>query len=204
MKGLSFFRHILPLLGLALVLAAAVWLMPAILPHQYNGTMLDTVQLGAAFNLDSTLGKPLSLADLRGKVVLIYFGYTHCPDVCPATLGALETALQNLGDEAKNAQALLISVDPQRDTVDQMQSFLAAFKPAQIIGLRGDMAATSALAKSYGIYFQAKTPDAEGNYQVDHTAAVILIDRQGNWREVFSFGTPPNAMAQDVAYILNH
>jgi protein SCO1 len=204
MKGLFSIRHILPLLGLAVVLAAAVWLLPAVLPHQFNGTLLDTIQPAANFSLPSTQGKPLSLLDLRGKVVLLYFGYTYCPDVCPATLGALKTALESLGSKAEGVQVLMISVDPQRDTLDRLRTFLKTFAPAPMLGLSGDLETTRAIASSYGIFFQAHLPDAAGNYQVDHTAAVILIDKEGNGREVFSFGTPPNAIAQDVDYMLSH
>jgi protein SCO1/2 len=191
--------HILFILLAALLLAGLVWLLPALLPHQFGGTVIDAPQPAYDFSLPSTQGRPLALSELRGKVVLLFFGYTTCPDVCPATLANLNLALQSLGESANRVQVVMVTVDPERDTPERLQAYLDHFDPQHMLGLSGDLATTSQIAGKYGIYFQKRLTDS-GGYLVDHTAYVQLIDAAGLRREVFSFGTPPAAIAADVGY----
>lgn len=119
--------------------------------------------------------------DFHGKVVLLYFGYTHCPDVCPTTLALLGHAVAALGKEAAQVRVLFVSVDPARDTLAHLKTYAAAFGP-QVVGLRGSEDELKALTKRYRVTFGYGKPDAHGNYEVSHSSAVYVFDRTGEVR----------------------
>jgi protein SCO1/2 len=137
-------------------------------------------------SLDFTLteaskGKKVRGTDFRGQVVLLYFGYTHCPDVCPTTLSQLSHALTALGQDAAQVRILLVTVDPARDTLAQLKTYAAAFGP-RVVGLRGSDAELKELTKRYRISYGYGKPDARGNYEVSHSSAVYVFDREGEIR----------------------
>ena len=119
--------------------------------------------------------------DFRGKVVLLYFGYTHCPDVCPTTLALLSHAVKTLGTSADQVRVLFVSVDPARDTLDQLKTYAAAFGP-EFVGLRGSEAELKALTRRYRVSYGYGKPDASGAYEVSHSSAVYVFDREGEIR----------------------
>lgn len=186
------------------VLAALRGLSQAPLAPQYGIPVNSTggaVAPAADFTLDSTLGRPLSLSEFQGQPVLLYFGYTTCPDVCPTTLADLRMAVQALGSDADKVQVLFVSVDPERDTVDRLRTYLGAFDPS-LIGLTGPLSEIEATASRFGVFFQKSTVESAAGYLVDHTSAVLLIDADGALRLMFPYGTTGEQIAGDTRYYI--
>ena len=140
---------------------------------------VQAAAIGGPFNLIDQNGQPFSDKDLKGKSFLVFFGFTHCPDVCPTTLFEISEILRNLGPEADHTAALFISVDPERDTPAAMKDYLANFDP-HIRGLTGDATALDAVARAYRAYYK-KVPLEGGDYTMDHTAIVYLMDKAGRF-----------------------
>jgi protein SCO1/2 len=170
-------------------------------PPGYNGLVLQSPQPAADFTLTAHTGETVSLSDFRGKAVLIYFGYTFCPDACPATLVELKQMMEQLGRRAEDVQVLMITVDPARDTVEQLAGYVPSFYPS-FLGLTGSEEAISAVATNYGIFFEAHEGTPASGYLVDHTTSVMGIDPDGYLRLVYSFGTPPEEIAADMRRLL--
>jgi protein SCO1/2 len=173
-------RH--PGLRLAVLLLAG--LLAACSQNQAPWGLKDITGLMPALDFtltDAANGATVHGKDFRGKVVLLYFGYTHCPDVCPTTLSLLGRAVSALGDDAAQVRILFVSVDPERDTLAQLKSYAAAFGP-QIVGLRGSQDELKALTKRYRITYGYGKPDAHGNYEVSHSSAIYVFDREGESR----------------------
>ncbi|RME07722.1 MAG: SCO family protein [Anaerolineae bacterium] len=185
------------LAGLVLILAL---LFPRLKPHTFAGTVLQSPEAAPDFTLQSAQGT-VSLHDFRGKVVLLYFGYTFCPDVCPTTLAELKTALDVLGRQADSVQVIMISVDPERDTPEVLQRYMEHFHP-DFIGVTGELDKIKEIATLYGVYFEKAEGDSEKDYLVNHTATVMAIDPEGYLKLIFPYGTSGEAIAADVAYML--
>lgn len=166
-----------------------------------HGTAYNANTVAPEFTLDAAGNKPVSLSDYHGDVVLLYFGYTYCPDICPTTLATLARARQALGPKADKVQVIMITVDPQRDTPDRLNAYIQKFDPS-FIGLSGSLDQIKQVASEYGIYFQAQKPNADGGYAVDHTAAVIAIDGQGKQRLLESYGTTSDQFTADIKTLL--
>jgi len=185
--------------GIAVILVAAAgfaWLRRAGAAPQY-GIVIDSAQPAADFTLDSSLGRPVALSEFRGQPVLLYFGYTTCPDVCPTTLADLRLALQELGEDRDKVQVLFVSVDPERDTVERLAAYLPYFDPS-FIGLTGPLAEIEAIASRFGVFFQKNTANSAAQYLVDHTSAVLLLDADGALRLMFPYGTTGKQLASDI------
>lgn len=135
--------------------------------------------------------------DFHGHIVLMYFGYTHCPDVCPLTLHRLQSVLSKLGVEAKQVRVLFVTADPKRDTVKVLKSYTEYFGP-QFIGLRGDEAALRKLTKTYRVTYGYGKPDADGNYEVSHSSAVYVFDRKGDARLIVRPTDSTEAITSDL------
>ncbi len=180
----------------ALVLLAACQSPP---PWQLNDVRGHLPDL--KFSLTSDLGKPITAADFRGKVVMLYFGYTHCPDVCPLTLVHLHTDLQKLGKAADDVRILFVTVDPARDTVDVLHQYVTAFDP-RIVGLTGKPDQILALARRYRAFYQRETPKTPGDYEVSHSSAVYIFDRDGRARLLATPGDPQSAVVHDLKLLL--
>lgn len=166
-----------------------------------HGTAYDANTVAPDFKLEAAGNKPVSLSDYHGDVVLLYFGYTYCPDICPTTLATLARAREALGSKANKVQVIMITVDPQRDTPDRLNAYVQKFDPS-FIGLSGSLAQIKQVAAGYGIYFQAQKPNADGGYAVDHTAGVIAIDGQGKQRILESYGTTSEQFTSDIKTLL--
>jgi protein SCO1 len=144
-----------------------------------RGSAVSAASVGGPFDLIDQNGQPFSDKELKGKSFLVFFGFTHCPDVCPTTLFEISEVLRNLGPEADHTAALFISVDPERDTPAALKDYLSNFDP-HLLGLTGSAAAVEAVAKAYRVYYR-KVPLAAGDYTMDHTAIVYLMDREGRF-----------------------
>ena len=157
---------------------------------------VQAAAIGGPFNLVDQNGQPFSDKDLKGKSFLVFFGFTHCPDVCPTTLFEISEIMRNLGSEADHTAALFISVDPERDTPEAMKDYLGSFDP-HVRGLTGDAAALAAVAKAYRVYYK-KVPLDGGDYTMDHTAIVYLMDKDGHFVSPFSLKRKPEASAAEL------
>ncbi len=188
--------------GVLVVLGLGAWLgVPRLRPHVFHGMVIQSPQPAADFTLTSHMGQPVSLSDFRGQLVLLYFGYTACPDVCPATLAELHKARLALGQRADEVQVLMITVDPERDTEAILGDYLAHFDPT-FIGLTGSPDQIAKVATYYGIFYQRRESDSVLGYLVDHTASVTVVDKKGYVKLVFPFGTPGEDIAADLAFML--
>ena len=148
---------------------------------------------GGDFTLESYEG-PVSLSDFRGKVVLIYFGYTHCPDVCPTALALTSAALKQLDDtELTQIQTLFISVDPARDTPERVNEYAHFFHP-NILGLTGSKENIDDITKRFGAYYRIPDHVTGENYAVDHSSQTLVVDKEGEIRAVIAHGTAPEEM----------
>ena len=189
---------------LILVLSVAgYFILNALKPYAFHGAILQSPSPAQDFTLANQYGQETSLSDYQGKVVLIYFGYTTCPDVCPTTLAELRRATELLGDRAKEVQTIMITVDPERDTPELMAEYLAHFDPS-FLGLIGSSDEVAQVATYYGVYFQKQESDSVLGYLVDHTATVMLVDQNGYLRLIFPYGTEGAAIAEDITYVLDH
>jgi protein SCO1 len=170
-------------------------------PYSLRGSQIDPPVPAPDFTLTDGLGNGWTLSDQQDKIVLIFFGYTYCPDVCPATLGELKSVRAQLGKPAEDVQVVFITVDPERDTPERIGKYVAAFDPT-FVALSGSQADLEPVWKAYGVYRQIQ-PNASGaGYLVDHTARTYLIDRSGSLRVSYSFGTPLDDFVQDVKFLL--
>jgi protein SCO1 len=153
------------------------------------------------FQLTDDTGRDVTAVSYRGDVVLLYFGYTHCPDVCPTTLATLAQALARLGRDASRVRVLFVTVDPQRDTAPLLKRYMGYFGP-QFIGARGDDAALNALARRYRVAYHLDPPDSNGNYAVEHSSVVLVFDQRGRARLLARDSDPPELIAQDLQRLL--
>jgi protein SCO1 len=182
---------------LALVVAACGPTAPKFLGSDVTGA-----GFGHDFRLTDHTGKPRTLADFRGKVVVIFFGYTQCPDACPTTLSELAAALQKLGPDAARVQVLFVTVDPERDTPDLLSHYVPAFNPS-FLGLRGDAQATADAAKEFKVIYQKQPGATPGSYSMDHSAGTFIFDPQGRLRVYVSYGQGPEVFAHDIGELLH-
>ena len=167
----------------------------------FNGIDVTGGPIGGELRLTGHDGRPRSLADFRGKVVVVAFGFTHCPDVCPTTLADLASAMKQLGSDARSVQVLFVTVDPKRDTPELLAQYVPAFHP-DFIGLHGDAAATSRVTKDFHVYAHERPGKGGEGYTVDHSAQSFVLDREGRVRLLIPPGTPPAAIASDLRILL--
>jgi protein SCO1 len=170
-------------------------------PKKFVSTDLSMVDWGKDFSLTDHNGQPRRLADFKGKVVVLFFGYTQCPDVCPTTLSALRETMTLLGDDAKRVQVLFATVDPARDTPQLLAQYVPAFNPA-FLGLYGDEKTIAAVAKDFKVFYAkqpGKTPDS---YSVDHSTGSFAFDPQGKLRLLLRHGETPANIAADLKLLL--
>jgi protein SCO1/2 len=153
------------------------------------------------FELTDDAGKPATAEDYRGKVVLLYFGYTHCPDVCPLTLARLHAVLQRVGPTADGARILFVSVDPARDTPSVMHAYVNAFDK-RAVGLTGAPRAIEALSKRYRSAFTREPGKGDGQYEVSHSSAIYLFDRQGRARLLATPAASQDDLVHDLYLLL--
>jgi len=154
------------------------------------------------FKLSDDRGRTVGAQDYRGKVALMFFAYTHCADVCPMTLAQLAQTLREIDSGRDDARVLVVTVDPRRDTTAVMHSYVQGFGP-QFVGLRGNAGALDALTRRYRVTYSLGKPDADGNYEVTHSNAVFVFDREGHARLLFSSSDTPAAIAEDLRRLIS-
>ena len=193
-------RHLLVSVALASVVCLAGCGKPGDRPA-FQSTDITGANFGHDFELVDFNGKQRHLADFRGKVVVMFFGFTHCPDVCPTTLAEFNAALEQLGDAAGQVQVLFVTVDPERDTPDVLRGYVTAFND-QFLGLTGTPEQIAKVAKEYKIVYQKVPGSSPDNYSVDHSAGTYIYDEQGRLRLFASYGLGAEAIASDIAQLL--
>lgn len=184
--------------AVALVAGAAfgtLWLLPL---GGQSATEAGQVEIGGPFALTDHTGRAVTDADFAGKHLLIYFGFTYCPDVCPTRLLALSQAMDQLTEaEADQVQPLFITVDPERDTVEAMNAYVGHFSP-RLVGLTGTPEAIAAVADSYYVTYYKTHPEGSSEYLVDHTDIVYLMDPDGNYAAHFTHASTPQTIADTI------
>lgn len=188
--------------GLLLVCSGIVWTgLPHWRPHALHGFAMQPPKPAADFTLTAHTGERVRLHNFRGKLVLLYFGYTHCPGICPTTLANVAQALHQLGARANQVQLLMISVDPERDTPDKLAAYVPHFHPS-FIGLTGSAEDIAAVAPLFGIYYEKQEGTTDTGYLVNHSPTLMVIDQQGIMRLIIPFNTTVPNIAADVASLL--
>ena len=169
-----------------------------------QGAAAEAVTIGGSFTLRTPDGVTVTEQTYRGKWLLVYFGYTFCPNTCPTALMDISSVLARLGGEADVIQPLFITVDPQRDTPDVLQEYTRSFDP-RIIGLSGDEQQIAAAAQAYGAYYAPrKTGQGDEDYLIDHSSYIYLMDPHGRFARGFDADTPPDRVAQEVRELVRH
>ena len=187
-------RHVL-LLASAAMLAACGDRKP-----QFNAVDLTGADYAKDFQLPDTDGKVRTLQDFKGKAVIVFFGYTQCPDVCPTTMADIAQAKKLLGADGAKVQGIFITIDPERDTPELLKAYVANFGP-DFVALRGTPEQTAAVAKDFKVYYK-KVEGKGGNYTMDHSAASFVYDPQGRLRLYARYGAGPQVLADDLKQLL--
>lgn len=167
----------------------------------FIGTDLTGTQFGKPLSLTDHTGKLRSMEDFKGKVVVLFFGYTHCPDVCPTTMSDLKQTMKLLGDKANNVQVLFVTVDPERDTQEVLAQFVPGFDPS-FIGLRGTEAEVAANLSEYKVYAAKVSEPGKSGYTMDHSAGLYVFDKTGAPRIYLGYGEKPENIAHDLQLLL--
>ncbi len=167
----------------------------------FRATDITGAEFGRDFALADHTGKLRALADFRGRVVVMFFGFTHCPDVCPTTLAELAAAVKKLGTDGDKVQVLLVTVDPERDTPQVLSQYVTAFHP-RFLALRGTAEETARVAKEFKIIYQKVAGARPDSYTMDHSAGTYIFDTQGRLRLYVSYGQGPEVFAHDIALLL--
>jgi protein SCO1/2 len=189
---------------LAALLAALAACGPAETPPpgpKFLATDVTGAPWGHDFKLTDHSGQARTLADFRGKVVAIFFGYTHCPDVCPTTLSDFAMAIRELGAEGQNVQVLFVTVDPERDTPELLAKYVPSFDPT-FLGMHTDPVSLAELARDFKVVYQKNSVKGPTEYLIDHSAGTYVFDSQGRLRLHIAYGTGPAAIAQDLRVLL--
>ena len=167
---------------------------------KFQSTDVTGANFGKTFALNDHTGKPRTLADFQGRIVVVFFGFTQCPDVCPTTLAEMAKVIKALGADGGKVQVLFISVDPERDTPALLKQYVTAFHPS-FLGLAGDADATARTAKEFKVYVQ-KQPAKAGGYSVDHSAGTFILDSQGRLRLFVQYGAGAPVLLNDIKLLL--
>lgn len=192
-------------LGIRYYVESAVSQAPQPVAQSGAQTTTQPARIGGPFEMSDHLGNAVTDADFRGKHMLVFFGYTYCPDVCPVVLNEVAAALDQLGDKAKDVQPLFVTVDPDRDTVSLLKEYMEHFPG--VTGLTGTPEQVAQIAKAYRVYY-AKVPAEEGgsieeDYLVDHSALLFLMDEQGGFKGHFTHQVDADALARQLTSLLD-
>lgn len=170
-------------------------------PAHFNATDLTGSTIGTDFSLPDQTGKLRRLSDFKGKVAIVFFGYTQCPDVCPTTLSTLREVMTQLGPQAERVQVLFITLDPQRDTPALLAQYVPSFHPA-FLALRGDDAATVATAQAFKVFYKKQPGSTPDTYSVDHATGSYVYDPQGRLRLYVKYGDTAEHITGDLKQLL--
>jgi protein SCO1/2 len=189
--------------GLCLLLAALILVACGERPKSpaFKSTDISGADFGKGFELLDTSGKPTTLAAFKGKVVVLFFGFTHCPDVCPGTLAELALVKQELGADGDRMQVVFVTLDPERDRPEILKAYVPAFDPS-FVGLYGDPAAVARAAQEFKVYYKKVPGSTPETYTLDHTAAAFVFDPKGRLRLFSSYGQGPEALVHDIRLLL--
>lgn len=183
-------------------LAGALVLLVACQPaHKFQNTDISGATYGREFALTDHTGKPRTLADFKGKVVTMFFGYTQCPDVCPTTMVEMTEVMKQLGADADKVQVLFITIDPERDTQALLAQYVPGFDP-RFLGLTGTSEQVAATAKEFKVFYQKVPGQTESSYTMDHFAGMYVFDPAGRIRLFVRYGQKPEAIANDIRALL--
>lgn len=182
------------------VFAALAMLKPGG-PARFEAVDITGADWGKDFSLVDHAGRPRTLADFRGKAVAMFFGFTHCPDICPTAMAQLAEMMKLLGQDARRVQVLFVTVDPKRDTPAVLSQYVPAFHPG-FVGLYGDAASTERTAKEFKVYYRVNQATEQGAYSVDHSGQILVFDPQGRLRLFMKPELSPEAMARDLRVLL--
>lgn len=171
-------------------------------PYQYQGSVIDPPFVAPDFILTDQNGVDFHLSSQRGKLVLVFFGYTHCPDICPATLTEYQNIYQGLKERANEVVFIFITVDPERDTPQRLKDYVEYFNPG-FVALTSDRSELDQVWKDYGVYQQRQETGSEAGYLVDHSTRMYLIDAVGNLVITYPFGFEANKITQDIRNMLD-
>ena len=188
---------------IALVVLAIAGAETLLQAYQFRGSVIDPPVPASDFSLQDQNGQAFQLGDQRGKIVLMFFGYTNCPDICPLTLAQFKQARAQLGQQADRVSFVFITVDPERDTEEKIKTYLGAIDPA-IVGLGGSQAELEQVWRAYGVYRQKQPGQSQNDYAdlLEHSSRVYLVDTQGNLRVTYPSGLVSDDVVQDVKYLL--
>jgi protein SCO1 len=167
----------------------------------FKNTDITGAEFAREFSLTDHTGQARTLADFKGKAVVIFFGFTQCPDVCPTTLAEMAEVMKLLGDDSKRLQVLFVTVDPERDTAELLKKYTPAFHPS-FLGLSGSLDATAKVAKEFKVFYQKVPGKTAGSYTMDHTANSFVFDPQGKVRLVVRHGMGAQSLAADLKQLL--
>lgn len=167
----------------------------------FKSTDITAADFGRDFKLTDHNGKPRTLKDFRGKVVVLFFGYTHCPDVCPTTMAELAQAMKKLGADAERVQVLFVTIDPERDTPALLAKYVPAFNPS-FLGLTGDADTVMKTAKEFKVFFQKQPGSSPDKYTMDHSAGTFVFDPSGKLRLYVGYGQGAEVFAHDIRELL--
>lgn len=170
-------------------------------PPAFKSTDITGSDWGKEFALTDPQGQTRRLADFKGKAVVLFFGYTQCPDVCPTTLASMRDVLARLGDDAKRVQVVFVTLDPVRDTPEVLAEYVKAFHPS-FIGLHGDEATTAAVARDFKVFYAKQAGSTAGSYSIDHSTGSYAFDPQGRLRLLVRHGETPDNVAADLKLLL--
>jgi protein SCO1/2 len=190
-------RFTLLIVSIILGLAAGFYFFS---PHVFHGTVIQSPEPAFDFTLASANGD-VSLNDYRGKLVLLYFGYTFCPDICPATLANVGQALREISTKTEDVQLIMVSLDPERDTPERLAEYVMHFHPS-FIGVTGSKDQLDKITSLYGIFYEKAKSTVNTGYLIDHTATLLVIDREGYLKLIFPFGVTSEQIADDLKYML--
>lgn len=192
--------HLVIIALAATLLAACTGPADTVAPH-FSATDITGADYGRQLALTDHHGQPRTLADFRGKVVTLFFGYTQCPDVCPTNLATMAQVMRQLGPDAERVQVLFVTVDPERDTPALLARYMPAFD-ARFLALSGDAAQTAAAAKEFRVFFAKSGDTAGANYTIDHSTGTYVLDAAGRLRLYVKHGSTPEAITADLRQLL--
>jgi protein SCO1 len=171
-------------------------------PHTgFNSIDITGADYANNFQLTDHKRQVRTLGDFKGKAVLLFFGFTHCPDVCPTTLTDAAKVIRDLGRDGERVQVLFVTLDPKRDTPEVLAQYVPAFNPS-FLGLYGDEATTSKTAKDFRVFYEVRPGASPGNYSIDHTAGTLVFDTKGRLRLFINYGMAPEKIAADLRRLL--
>jgi len=190
------------ILSLAVIAVAISLAILFAKPPSFNGTSYsEPYPIAPQIELTKSSGETFRLSDQKGKIVLLFFGYTSCPDVCPTTLAELNLVLDGLGNKAESVEVIFVSVDPERDTPEKIQKYVEHFN-SEFVGLSGSVEELQSIWTNYGVYREKVESDSALGYTVNHTARTYLIDADGNLRLSYGFQTPVEDIVSDLKTLL--